>query len=164
MSSTESAAVARLANGIIPADERDAGAASVRAGEIIAERLAASEPSALYRQGLQVAEKVLEMNPADVRALYLGANALVALGEREKALEWACLALSMDPEESMVLYNVACIYAQLGEIEDSLDCLERAVDAGLTLKGWIVHDSDLEPVRGHQRYLALVEKLDKLSK
>jgi serine/threonine protein kinase len=118
---------------------------------------------AARRQGLHVAEQVLEMNPADVRALYLGANALVALGEREKALEWASLALSMDPEESMVLYNVACIHAQLENVEDSLDCLERAVDAGLTLKGWIVHDSDLEPVRGHPRYDALVEKLDRLS-
>jgi serine/threonine protein kinase/Flp pilus assembly protein TadD len=120
--------------------------------------------TAARRQGLQVVERVLAMNPADVRALYLGANALVALGEPEKASEWASLALSMDPEESMVLYNVACIYAKLGNVEESLNCLERAVDAGLTLKGWIVNDSDLESVRGHQRYHALVEKLDNLAK
>jgi len=119
--------------------------------------------TAARRQGLQVVERVLEMNPGDVRALYLGANALVALGEREKALEWASLALSLDSEESMVLYNIACIYAMLGDVEESLDCLERAVDAGLTLKGWIVNDTDLEPVRGNQRYVALVEKLDKLA-
>jgi serine/threonine protein kinase/Flp pilus assembly protein TadD len=120
--------------------------------------------TAARRQGLHVVERILELNPADVRALYLGANALVALGEHEKASEWAELALSMDPEESMVLYNVACIYARLGSVNESLDCLERAVDAGLTLKGWIIHDSDLEPVRGHDRYHALVEKLDKLSR
>jgi serine/threonine protein kinase/Flp pilus assembly protein TadD len=119
--------------------------------------------TAARRQGLHVVEQVLEMNPADVRALYLGANALVALGEPEKASEWASLALSMDPEESMVLYNVACIYAKLGNVEAALNCLERAVDAGLTLKGWIVNDSDLEPVRSSRRYQALVEKLDDLA-
>ena len=63
----------------------------------------------------------------------------------------------------MVLYNVACIYAKLGKVEEALGCLEQAVDAGLTLKGWIVNDSDLEAVRGHQRYHALVEKLDDLA-
>jgi tetratricopeptide (TPR) repeat protein len=119
--------------------------------------------TAARRQGLHVVEQVLEMNPADVRALYLGANALVALGEPEKASEWASLALSMDPEESMVLYNVACIYAKLGNVDAALNCLERAVDAGLTLKGWIVNDSDLEPVRSNRRYQALVEKLDELA-
>jgi serine/threonine protein kinase/Flp pilus assembly protein TadD len=118
--------------------------------------------TAARRQGLHVVERVLEINPGDVRALYLGANALVALGERQKASEWASLAISMDPDESMVLYNVACIYAKLGELEESMNCLERAVDAGLTLKGWIVNDSDLEPIRGHRRYGPLIKKLDEL--
>jgi adenylate cyclase len=112
---------------------------------------------------LHVVERVLEMNPGNVRALYLGANALVALGEREKASEWASLAMSMDPDESMVLYNVACIYAKMGDVEESMSCLERAVAAGLTLKGWIVNDSDLEPIRGHHRYAALIKKLDELA-
>ncbi|RKZ15405.1 hypothetical protein DRQ53_09105 [bacterium] len=118
--------------------------------------------TAARRQGLHVVEQVLEMNPGDIRALYLGANALAALGEREKASEWASLAISMDPDESMVLYNVACIYAKLGDVEESMSCLERAVGAGLTLKGWIVNDSDLEPIRGLRRYASLIKKLDEL--
>ena len=60
----------------------------------------------------------------------------------------------------MVLYNVACIYAKAGEIEDSMDCLERSVEAGLTLKGWIVNDTDLDAVRDHPRYEELLKSLD----
>src|SRR5436309_2125456 len=44
--------LAALANGIIPADERDAGAAAVNAGPRLAEKLAAGLNAALYRRGL----------------------------------------------------------------------------------------------------------------
>jgi hypothetical protein len=53
---TEDAAVlAVLADGIIPADGRDAGAAAVAAGPRLAEKLAAGATAALYRAGLATA-------------------------------------------------------------------------------------------------------------
>jgi hypothetical protein len=50
------AALAALADGIIPPDERDAGAASVNAGPRIAERIAGGVNASVYRDGLQTAE------------------------------------------------------------------------------------------------------------
>jgi hypothetical protein len=50
-----SAVLAALANGIIPADARDAGAAAVDAGPRLAEKLAAGANAALYRSGLAAA-------------------------------------------------------------------------------------------------------------
>ena len=41
--SDDIAALAALANGIIPADERDAGAAAVNAGPRLAEKMAAGD-------------------------------------------------------------------------------------------------------------------------
>ena len=79
---------------------------------------------------LEVAEEHLGRHPDDVRALYMGANGLVALGERERGLEWAQRALAIDPDEPMLLYNVACICSLAGDVEEALDCLERAVRAG----------------------------------
>jgi tetratricopeptide (TPR) repeat protein len=90
----------------------------------------------------------------------MGANGLVALGEFEQGLEWARQALSMDPDEPMVLYNVACIQSLAGRFEDAFDSLERAVKTGLTHKDWIVHDSNLDPLRTHPRYQALIQSLD----
>lgn len=46
------AALAALANGIIPADERDAGAASVHAGPDIAERMRRNPMAHVYVEGL----------------------------------------------------------------------------------------------------------------
>jgi len=49
---SDEALLSVLANGIIPADARDAGAAAVQAGPRLAERLAGGTNAALYRRGL----------------------------------------------------------------------------------------------------------------
>src|SRR4051812_24589692 len=52
------AALAALANGIIPADDRDAGAASVDAATRLAERLQSGPSASLYAQGLSCAGEI----------------------------------------------------------------------------------------------------------
>jgi non-specific serine/threonine protein kinase len=120
-----------------------------------------ADAEAARRTGIEVAEKHLELNPDDARALYLGANGLVALGEVERGLEWAARALEMAPEEPMLLYNVGCIYSLAGKVEESIDVLERAVANGLTQKRWFEHDSNLDPLREHPRFRALMERLER---
>ncbi|MHC4974534.1 MAG: protein kinase domain-containing protein [Planctomycetota bacterium] len=117
------------------------------------------EADAAARRGLKVAEKHLELHPDDARALYLGAGAQCQLGERARSVEWAGRALKIDPDEPVILYNVGCMYSQLGRVEDSLDCLEKAVDNGFRDKAWFDSDSTLDPLRAHPRFLALLEKL-----
>ena len=117
------------------------------------------EARSALRRGLQVAEKHLELNPDDARALYLGAGGLAQLGEREKALEWARRAHVLDPEDSGVLYNVACNYALLGMTEAALDCLERAIQNGFGHREWIENDSDLDSLRAEPRFEALKKRL-----
>jgi tetratricopeptide (TPR) repeat protein len=111
------------------------------------------------QRGVALVEERIKLYPDDYRALYMGANGLVALGEREKGLEWARRAQEIAPGESMLLYNLGCIYSLAGEIEEALDCLERAAAHGLTQKGWYEHDSNLDPLRQHPRFKALLEKL-----
>jgi hypothetical protein len=50
--------LAALANGIIPADEIDDGAAAVNAGPRLAERIHAGMHAPLYQQGLEMARTV----------------------------------------------------------------------------------------------------------
>jgi hypothetical protein len=54
----ETAALAALANGILPADARDAGAAAVAAGPRLAEQSAAGGNAALYRSGVAAAAEL----------------------------------------------------------------------------------------------------------
>ena len=59
----------------------------------------------------------------------------------------------------MLLYNVACNYAQLGRVDEAISTLEQAVDRGYGDKSWMQHDSDLEPLRTNVRYKALAERM-----
>jgi TolB-like protein/tetratricopeptide (TPR) repeat protein len=114
---------------------------------------------AARRRGVALVEARLELHPDDARALYMGANGLVALDEREAGLAWARRARSLAPEEAMLLYNLGCIYSLAGEVEEALDCLESAVRHGVTQKGWYEHDSNLDPIRRHPRFEALLAGL-----
>lgn len=111
-------------------------------------------------QGLALVEERLKHAPDDVRARYLGANALVALGQREKGLAWARMARSMDPTDPMLLYNLGCIHALAGDVEEALDCLTAAIASGLSQKNWFSHDSDLDALRPHPRFQELMTLLE----
>jgi hypothetical protein len=67
--------------------------------------------------------------------------------------------MSIDPEDPMLLYNVACTYAQLGKTEESLAALDSAVEKGWGDKNWIEHDSDLDPLRSNPRFQAIVSSM-----
>ncbi len=112
------------------------------------------------RNGLVAANKHLQMNPDDARARYLGAAALVELGEKDKGIEWARKALAIDPDDPVMLYALACIYASINELDEALDHLERAVDNGFTHIQWIKQDSYLNPIRGCSRFQVLVKRFD----
>jgi adenylate cyclase len=110
-------------------------------------------------RGIKIAQAKLMLNPDDARALYMGANGLIALGNYEQGLDWAHQALEIDPDEPMVLYNVACIQSLAGKSEEALDSLEKAVRSGLNQKTWLEHDSNLDPLRKSPRYKKLIKFL-----
>lgn len=114
---------------------------------------------AARERGVALVEKHVDLHPDDARALYMGANGLVALGERDKGLEWARQARRIDPDDPMLLYNLGCIHALAGDVEEAIDCLERAAAGGLLQKGWYEHDGDLDSLRCHPRFKALLERM-----
>jgi serine/threonine protein kinase/Flp pilus assembly protein TadD len=116
-----------------------------------------AQADATRRRALQLAEKHVELHPDDARALYLGAGILCQLGQRARGLEWAQRALATDPEETSIIYNVGCVYALSGESEKAIDCLEKATARGDWYKGWAQKDSDLDSLRSHPRFQALLK-------
>jgi adenylate cyclase len=117
------------------------------------------EARQVNEDALRVVERHIQLQPGDVRALYLGAGVSVQLGDRPRALDWAQRALAIDPEESAVLYNVACTYSQLGMADEALDLLEKTVRNGFGHRDWIEHDPDFLALRDHPRFHALMQSL-----
>ena len=104
-------------------------------------------------------ERHIKLNPHDTRALYFAAQNLYRVGEREKAVAMAEQALKQDQDEPVVLYNVACFYAEQGDRERAIDLLERAVHLGWGDRAWMEHDSDLDPLHGHPRFQDLLSRI-----
>ena len=115
-----------------------------------------AEAEAAYSQAVTVAKQRLAVMPGDARALYMGAVAWARLGHRGKALQWGRRAMALDPQDSAVLYNVACLYAVLHRTKEALDCLKRVVRSGWR-KEWIRNDPDLDCLRKNKEFLALIE-------
>jgi len=112
-----------------------------------------------YQQSLDKAKRHLEHNPDDSRALYLGACALVELGDPESGLEWSRRALAIDPDDPYNLYGIACLNSRLGRIDDAIRYFEKSLKTGFAHKEWIENDSDFDPIRDDPRFLALLERL-----
>lgn len=116
------------------------------------------EAAASRHRGIQAVERRLQQNPKETRALYMGANAFVCLGQSEKGLRWVERALELDPDEPMLLYNVGCVYSLAGEIDRALECIEKSVGRGLAYVDWLRQDSNLDSLRDHPRFQALLEQ------
>jgi serine/threonine protein kinase/Flp pilus assembly protein TadD len=111
------------------------------------------------RHTVRVTRRQLELYPTDIRALYLGAGALLQLGEKEEANRWAREALENGSDDPAVYYNLACFYAIDRDVDKAMECLEKAVDYGFAHREWLENDGELKGLHGLPRYRALVERL-----
>jgi TolB-like protein len=73
-------------------------------------------------------------------------------------------ALAIEPDDLATLYNVACAYAQLGDVEDAVGLLERVQApanerARSWFRAWSAQGSHPDPLRGHPRLAALMRRL-----
>jgi tetratricopeptide (TPR) repeat protein len=111
------------------------------------------------QRAIVAAEKHLELHPDDARALYLGAQALMSIGEAARATEWAERALDAERGEPSVLYNVACMYSLMGNKDRAIALLNEAVTQGFGYRAWLEQDGDLDPLRDDPRFQAVLARL-----
>ncbi|HXW16836.1 MAG TPA: protein kinase [Candidatus Acidoferrales bacterium] len=142
-------------------------ASEVKSDDYQAVRMLAVVLEALHRvtdaqtahvRALRLAEKHLEIHPDDARALYLGAGSLCQIGERARSVDWAKRALAIDPEDCGILYNIACVYSLLGQTDEAIDCLEKAMVHALWYKTWAQRDPDLNALRDLPRFKAILAR------
>ena len=70
-------------------------------------------------------------------------------------------ALAIDPDDLHIRYNAACMWAQIGDFDRVFDYLEQwASHSGMENRDWMLHDPDLDPIRGDPRYSKLLKKLN----
>ncbi len=117
------------------------------------------EARAATRESIARAERIVALNPLDGRALAVGALALFAEGDVERALEWSQRAVDLYPDDLSALLNNACLKLRCGFYEEALDILERFFGRGWGKRDWVEHDPDYDCVREHPRFKAMFAKL-----
>lgn len=93
--------------------------------------------------------------PEDARARVLLANAYSTLGRFEEAKREADIAMALRPDDTMILYNIACVFCLMGNAKDAMNSLRKACDAGYSATAWARQDPDLALLHGDPEFESL---------
>lgn len=114
-------------------------------------RLAEKLPAMIAEEGVNdVVLNSTQTGPA--HELNMQAWAVYEEGDYQRGLELVQEAYELAPQDSRVLYYLACFHALTGDEEEALGFLERAVDGGFYSPTHIVNDPDLATLRDDPRY------------
>jgi TolB-like protein/Flp pilus assembly protein TadD len=114
------------------------------------------EAETVYAQWLALMPNYLLQNPDDARARLIYANQLGRVGRRDEAVREGTKALVLSPGDPVMLYNAACLYASLQEVERAIEALQQAFEAGYTNVGWMKNDPDLVSLHEHPEFQAML--------
>ena len=88
-----------------------------------------------------------------------GAGILASLDEGERAKEWIERGTLVDPNNTILHFNFVCALARLGDIDAAIGLLSSVIEKAS--RGWLMwldQDTDLDPLRGDDRFIQLVRK------
>ena len=108
---------------------------------------------------IQFFEGVLKGSPNFVEALIALGDLYTKHGFFEKGLHVDQKLVQLKPDDSIVLYNLACSYSLLGNLEKAFRVIQIAVARGYDEFDFMQKDSDLEKLR---EYLPFKDFLDQL--
>ena len=98
----------------------------------------------------------LLQNPDDGRQRLVYAYTLAEAGRNDEALRETAKAQELTPSDPLMVYNVACVYARLGEPRRAIEALRQAISAGYENFSWLRNDPDLDAVREDADFKALM--------
>lgn len=111
-----------------------------------------------WDDAIKVLRIVLRNNLLNAEAWYYLAHSLYMQEDFDRALEVFKKATQFPEVRGNAHYSIACILSVRGEVDEALDHLFSAVEAGFHQWEWIALDEDLAAVRHSPRY----EKLERL--
>jgi adenylate cyclase len=104
-------------------------------------------------------ERIIAKDPNNGSAMGFAISALITLGDAERAKDLMNRALLLDPGNMNMRYNLACMMiVQLKDTETALDMLDPLFQSEISasLLTWSRSDGDLDPVRDHPRFVAMI--------
>lgn len=104
-------------------------------------------------------EGVVRRDPRYVEALQILGDDYTRRGRYGEGLKIDEQLAQILPDDSLVLYNLACSYSLTGRVPEALAALEKALSLGYRDFKWLAADPDLRNVRRHPHYQKIRAKL-----
>ncbi len=82
--------------------------------------------------------------------------ALMYMGRTAEAKTWMNRILEANPEDAGMHYDAACLYARMGEREQAIAYLRKAMELGYRAFVHIVQDNDLDSIRDDAEFRELI--------
>jgi adenylate cyclase len=107
---------------------------------------------------LSRAEKVVAMDADNGSAMGTVVSCLVALGQVDRAREWARRAVLIDPDNMNMRYNIACdMIIHVHEFDMAFELLGPVcTKMGKERLEWLKSDPDIDPIRDDPRFKEMV--------
>lgn len=104
---------------------------------------------------VNIYDQILEIQPEDIEALTYKADALLDIGEIKWAMSLTDQALEKDENYSFALWQRACCNAELENVEEAIDDIERAIASSESLRNEVEGESFFQKLTEHPRFIAL---------
>ena len=65
----------------------------------------------------------------------------------------------LEPENSLVFYNLACSYSLTDQIDRAVLALEKAITLGYSDFAWLAKDPDLKKLRAHPAFVEIKTRI-----
>ena len=122
------------------------------------ERVGNAEQSLkIIQTSMDVYSRYLTQHPDDARAHIFYATMLAKIERIDEAREAGRKAYELSPNDSVMLYNLACLFSRLGEKETAVDYLKKSCKAGYVNFEWIKRDTDFDNIRNEPGYIELMK-------
>lgn len=105
----------------------------------------------LHRE-IAVYEEHVKKVPEDARARVLLAGDYAIQGRFEEAKREADMAMVLRPDDSMILYNTACVFCAMNNMNDALIAIKKAWESGYRDPTWTRQDPDLTLLHGNAEF------------
>lgn len=101
-------------------------------------------------------EKLVVRAPDSVEVLRVLAELVSRKGQTARAVDLDRRLVGLMPEDFLARYNLACSLARAGRADEAIDALSRAILLGYDDLDHMESDPDLESIRQHPDFLALL--------
>lgn len=105
----------------------------------------------LHRE-IAVFEDHLKKVPEDARARVLLAGDYAMHGRFEEAKREADMAMALRPDDTMILYNTACVFCAMNNPKDAMVALKKSWEGGNRNSAWARKDPDLAILHGDPEF------------